>query len=262
MEGGMDGLSVQENKGSPEQAFIDELLEKGLIEIQTPENLGERKFCLSYRSAKNPRISTETIDNLTFHKMSKFLSGYSTTHAIDLFEIITINGKEVHVPVGHRDYDIARLSNGRTIASGNHARHRNELTHTGPIPVNDFFNPYEFADSNLGTASNGIDVLGEVNPTNYGYEIGIRQRFGELGLLPNSSWRGNKFGNLLGGVGIEILRKQGVNQVEFGDVSSKVEPILSKIGYTPGTSSLAMSTISPQTTHQMFSPFIPQRLRQ
>lgn len=244
----------------PVDVFLDRLISTGMCEIKTPKELGDRKFVLAYRHAKNPTLSTPAIDHPTFYQRLRFSAGFTDVHAIDLFEEVVYGEEKVFVPIGHRDYTLARFSDtDETRAAGNFATKRQYLAKTGGLPNNSLFNPYELADESWGGAvANAIDVLGSYNDReSHGDVSKLRGILTVLGFPTNETWKGHDFGKLLTALGLKFLKHEEVTKLEIGSQNEQeLVPIFVRLVKTPIQDVIPGSDINEQACNGFIRPFL------
>lgn len=203
--------------------FIEKLVNEGVCEIKIPgEN---KKVIITYREGENPNLTSDTIDKATFHKLSKFMYGFTKMIALDLLQ--ETDDPNAYEPVGHRDYRITKFPD-KTVANGNFSAQRGMLPE---FQQPEFQSALDEADAGLGPSSNGIDL--------------------------SEHLRGKKLGKFLMALSFELLSRSGVETIDLsGSVSDSLLPIVSRFGYDSEHKTLELEKIKKTDYLDLILPFI------
>lgn len=195
--------------------FTNELINKGVVELNSPAVFEGKKIIATYRKGDNPNLSGKKVSRSEFNALSKWASGYTQVHVINLLMEDSQNpGK--YLPIGRRDYRVARFKDGKVVANGHFESKKENLEMPKDIDPG-IADALSVADKAWGPSENGIDVVKEIKSkikgTIFSYPI-----------------RKKGLGGLLTAVGIEILKKSGVEELEVSGVSDEYESIMKRVG--------------------------------
>lgn len=216
--------------------WIDELIKTGLQELKPPQGMENRKFILVLRRADGNTTRKYVSTKDVFERGE--WTNVNEVAILDILEETVENDEVRYKKVGWKDYRIARCLDG-TAANGNR----------GSRLYTTYENPWPYQDNSKRDRLSKIAFKDLVS----GYIDGLRVE---------DEYQGYGFGKLLAAVGVEVLKKIGVDEINFhGRLSNRALPIMKSLGHRPEvvenkTYNQPISEFSTSKAEDYIKPFI------